>query len=381
MCSRFCKTHSASCICAFVVLHVILAVTLAMALFTRYYVYQPGIHLDMPDDMRIVHKEVSSIFCSSHIIDSSLLDTTTDTTRRGKNIDSNILPEFDVYLFDENPADGNMTRVKKQFSVQGSGMQLSHGMREYHSFNFLEDSHIEVFICTQYSWDVQKMVTNQGNASNITGLFVYFIKGQHMLDSYLSKVAKHPDVPPCVGNDCAKYINVKPSPGCYTVNNAGNGSYLNAVAEEADEYFILYVNVDYTKKNLVSLIKYRTNRTEYDLSKYSPAATDIDKYRVSPNKYVLLYFKYVQDLTVFHMYNIKVDYMCESNTMVYISIFFFTPLALIIILGVVLMCCQDKYEPVPHTPRGLVEPAADRERGLMDADSSRAYGSHDVIYS
>jgi hypothetical protein len=313
-----------------------------MALFTRFFVFQPGSHLDMPDDMRIVNKQVSSIFCSSHMIDSYLIDTSTDTTKTNEY--SNTLPEFDVYLFDENPAERNVTTIKKPFSVQGVGMPLSHGMHEYHSFNFLEKSHIRVSVCTQYCEDMQRNLLSARNTSDIHGLYVYFLKGQNRLDDYLAKIKSNPDEPPCTGKDCPEYINVLPSKECF-VGFERPRSTLTAVADGSDEYFVLYVNADQTRKDLVSFIQYNTSRVEYDLSNVSLAATRTTKYTVRPNKYILLHFNYTQNVAIFGMHTVKTKYVCESNTLIYICIFFLVPLAAIIIFGIAFVCCQEKRDP------------------------------------
>ena len=244
-------------------------------------------------------------------------------------------------------------------------MVLAPGSYEYHGFQLNADADVQVTICARYSRSTQAhLPTSNSSVQSSRGMYAYLLQGRQILNEFKSRIHEHPNLLPDTGKRVIKYIRVPVSEHCYASGYKREGStrFLASINQSGEHYFF-YFSPDAGQPGLVSRIRYDLNRTDYDLSAYKPTQTAVSRYRMTNNDSILLHFRYLQNVTGFHLYNIRTTFLCEANVITYIGFFFFVPLAVITVLVTVALCIRQRRNDRPFI------------------DDNYGYSSYEPIYT
>ena len=322
MCCRF-GSRGRCCVCTVVVFHLVIVVSLVVALVLRYVVYKDIEYLDMATDQRVLHRGVSSIFCTSHSIESVL-------TEKDRGM-INTKKEFHFYSFKDDPRHnasleaGLKTEREKLVSKMGFAVKES---KDY-VFYLMENSTVSLELCKEPD------PTNDDSGKTL--YYYYITAGMANRAHVLNALKNGEPLIHCDPGTCIHYNNIS-LPNC-TSRMDNYQSLPKLSVNDTDDYTFILFNPSLYNETAVIRGIFDLNRRKYSLHSDKPATSSAN---INPEDFIIVEFDRYGNDSSKRLVNIQLTYECNSYVIVYMAFFFWLPLLLLVILGVVALYRQSR---------------------------------------
>ena len=333
MCLEACKRGSTLCVINVVVGHVVVIIAIILALVTRYAIYPDQLYMDMPTDMRVLHRQSNSILCDHHEI---------EVIRETDQPFTNTIAQFDIWKLSSRPnASSLVPRPSQDMLISVAALEKTEYKR--YVFHLLPGEEVVMNACAEME-----------AYSPGLPLYIYVIQGESALSDLLKQLDKSilAECPQCLTQ---KPIELQGSIDC-TAGKISEVTFTldQSVTQDEDDYaFVFFYPKNESKsvaaQEFVSAEKSEKFRVQYLLSRkqysetveQSPNAKNVNLMKVDPDEYPVLEFNSYRQNKENELYNLVVTFRCVPHTTYYMLFFGAIPMVILIILLVITMAKQN----------------------------------------